>query len=84
MVDTLGGYCGASCDRELGCGTKHELQLHHNEGKTWRSRDVGPLKRIKLTVIDFLLGRLGVLCKSCNESDGGHKTEWYRKRKEDF
>jgi hypothetical protein len=84
MVETLGGYCGASCtDHELGCGAKTDLQLHHNDGKSWEANKVGPLKRIKRLVEDFIFDRLGVLCRECNQTDGGRKTAYYRQRRKE-
>ena len=81
IVAELGAYCGANCDPELGCGAAVDLQLHHRDGKGWRSRDVGPLRRIKLLEEDHARGELGVLCRACNEVDGGRRTDHYRRRK---
>lgn len=81
MIRQLGAYCGAGCDPELGCGATDGLQLHHKTGKPWRSREVGPLRRLRLTEVDFARGDLGVLCSRCNATDGGVKTPFYRARK---
>lgn len=70
MIVALGGYCGASCDPELGCGTRSNLQLHHKNGRPWIASRVGPLKRSRLYAEDFARGELGVLCRQCNELDG--------------
>lgn len=83
MVAELGGVCGAGCDPELGCGGTEDLQLHHKNGKTWTANKVGPLRRMYLLCVDFLLGRLGVLCRTCNQVDGAKKQTWYKWRKKE-
>jgi len=61
---------GAGCDPELGCGATADLQLHHKAGCAWTHNRVGPLKRARLYALDFVQGRLGVLCGACNLADG--------------
>jgi hypothetical protein len=81
MVADLGGYCGAKCDEELGCGSRSDLQLHHLNGKDWTANKVGPLKRMKLLLDDWLRDRLGVLCRQCNQLDGAKLQGFYADKK---
>jgi hypothetical protein len=81
MVEQLGGYCGAGVS-ELGCGATTDLQLHHVDGKAWTANKVGPLVRSRRLFEDFLMGRLGVLCRECNQRDGAQRWRHYRARKE--
>jgi len=80
MVEHLGGYCGA-CVPEMGCGSKTDLQLHHIDGKEWAANKVGPKRRGYLLFVDFLMGRLGVLCRDCNQRDGSQRKRYYLEKK---
>jgi hypothetical protein len=81
MIEVSGGYCGAGCDPELGCGARSDLQLHHLEGKPWTANKVGPLLRMRMLADDFVRGRLGVLCGDCNLADGHKHAAVYRAKK---
>lgn len=67
LLVMLGGVCEV-------CGEDDSalLDIHHLNGKTWQSNQVGPYKRIKLYEQDIKNGECSLLCKWCHNNSEGH------------
>jgi len=76
IITKLGGTC-LNPDNNPNCTPTENLELHHLEGKDWDPRAMSPQMRMKQYEQDFKLGRLGVLCKSCNSKDGANNKDFY-------
>lgn len=63
LIQMLGGKCKR-------CGAETNLEPHHTEPRTWASRDVWAIKRLKLYLIEAAAGKLVLLCRACNAALG--------------
>lgn len=74
LVKKLGGVC-PNPDNNPNCTPTENLELHHLEGKDWDPRSMSPQMRMKLYEQEHELGRIGLLCKSCNSKDGADNAQ---------
>jgi hypothetical protein len=65
--DWLRKEMGGECEE---CGDKDDLHFHHPKGRDWAPASKNLLQRMKLYLRDYIDGRLMLLCRSCNCSDG--------------
>lgn len=64
----LGGVCDPAAG---GCGSEFDLVFHHPKGRKWEPRKLSRELRLSYYEADARDGLLTLLCKSCNERDGG-------------
>src|SRR3990167_2621888 len=69
IFDRLGRVCRK-------CGGKRRIEFDHPRGRTWKTKDFSNVSRMKMYLQDFKAGKLSVLCRWCNASDG----QRFRKR----
>lgn len=67
LICELGGCCSVCRSDEI-----EELEFHHVYGKDWRSRDLGPYRRMLQYQKDAADGSLVLLCGECHDYADDH------------
>jgi hypothetical protein len=65
LIIKLGGMC-------ISCGSRHNLEFHHPNGKSWRSRQYGPMTRLKIYEREIEEGLIELLCDTCHNDPKSH------------
>lgn len=64
MRRELGGKCS-----KRGCGVTDDLQFNHTRGRSWEPSRCNMVQRMRLYYMDFVSGRLSLLCRKHNIED---------------
>ena len=65
LILLLGGVCES-------CGEEELLEIHHRNGKTWRSNKLSRPQRLKHYEQDIIAGECFLLCKWCHDNPDDH------------
>lgn len=76
----LGGHCENPQGNPRCLGTRW-LEFDHKHGRLWQPNKLNCLERALKYLEDWAAGRLRLLCRSCNGSDGAARL--WKKRKAD-
>lgn len=72
LRQALGGRCANPKDNAR-CTRTRYLEFDHKHGRLWQPNKLNCLERALRYVEDFAAGRLRLLCRSCNGSDGAYR-----------
>ena len=60
---------GGKCSWKGGCSETEDLQFNHTKGRSWEPSRCNYRQRMRLYYLDFLSGRLSLLCRPHNIAD---------------